>query len=183
MPTTVPAMPGPSREGTVTMRRGYGRHDEAGRGALTVVAELLGILSALIALWEFGARLNVIPGESPIERAKEVVDPTTTSTSVEPEITVPPIETTRPLQLQSPGNVQLSGSCERFTLEWDTVDGAERYVVERNGQFAGFTEDASYTFELFPDGKAHEYRVRASAFRTQSIPSESVDVGPCTIGR
>ena len=60
---------------------GQPRREDMGRGitdergsTLTIVAEILGIVTALIALWEFGARVGLIPGPSPVQRVQEVIE-------------------------------------------------------------------------------------------------------------
>jgi hypothetical protein len=146
---------------------------------LSVVADVLGIIMAVIGLWELAARFDIVSGRSPSEITRDAFDPGRGSTFPSPTIpTLPTIG--EPMTLNAPANVQVSGGCDQFTLTWDPVDGAERYVIERDGFGTGTTTETEFKFQLFPDGMTHDFRVRAAAFPAQSEPSESVEVGPCS---
>lgn len=159
------------------MSRGLG--DERG-STLSIVADVLGIVTALLALWEIGARVDVIPGPSPVQRVQEVIDDSPEqedSPIPAPSISTVDGQETQPLEV--PTNVQISGGCDGFTLTWDPVESAERYFIERDGFRIDTTTDTEYQFSSLPDGESHEYRIRAGAFPRESDPSEGVVADPC----
>jgi hypothetical protein len=158
-----------------------GRRISEERGStLSIVADILGIVTALFALWEVGARLDIIPGRSPVQRAQRVIeDISDDESSPVPAPTISQVDGQETQPLEVPTNVSVSGGCDGFTLTWDPVQSAERYFVERDGFRIDTTTDTEYQFSLLPDGQSHEYRIRAGAPPRESDVSEEVTVGPC----
>jgi hypothetical protein len=153
-------------------------HGDRG-SVLTLPAEILGIVTALLAIWQFGAQLGWIPGDTPIERVQSALNtsPSTTSDIAPPTIPTLP----SPAKLPAPQNLKATGNCDALVLTWSAVDGADKYRIEGDGHFVGTTSDPSYQTQVFPDDKKHSYRVRATALLTQSDASEPVTVGPCKL--
>jgi hypothetical protein len=68
-----------------------------------------------------------------------------------------------------------------MTLTWDTVEGAQRYRVDRDGFPATSVTQTEYAFTPFPDGEAHSYEVFAEAPpRPRSEASDEVVAEPCS---
>jgi hypothetical protein len=158
---------------------GLGRFTRDERGsAWTIFVEVLGVITGLLALWEFGARFDVLPGPSPVEIGQEVANDWPDFPEFDPS--PPPFPTPDDLQLAAPSGVQQSGGCDSVTLTWEPVEGATGYEIARDDGFSYRSTQTEYTFQPFPDGQAHDYRIIATAFGVRSDPSESVSVGPCS---
>jgi hypothetical protein len=147
--------------------------DERGR-VLSIVADVLGILTGLFFLWELGARFDIIPGPGPVKRVQRIIEDSPTTKPPPSSATVDPTDA-----LEVPSNVQLTGGCDGYTLTWDPVEGADRYIIDDDQGTGRMTTNTYLSFDLFPDGEIHQFRVRAIAFGVQSAPSEAQRAGPC----
>lgn len=148
------------------------------RGRLEATATIITIVVGLIAIWQF-----VLPliGFGPVQTASP---PPTQG----PQATIPAFTFAAPTQpagggeLAAPSGLQLSGSCASgFVLTWDPVPGATRYMIERDGDFAGSETQPVHEFQAFPDGKQHRFAVIAQAFPApDSLPSAPITAQACT---
>jgi hypothetical protein len=155
-------------------------HDETG-AAWTLFVEILGVITGILSLWEFGARVDILPGPSPVEFGEEVVDDWPgwpDFPEVDPSIPSFPSPGEQ-VELETPVGVEMSGGCDGVTLTWDPVEGADRYRIERDDGFAYLSTTTEFTFHPFPDGEPHEYRIVAMAFPDASEASAPVTVGAC----
>jgi hypothetical protein len=149
----------------------------------------ISLIVGIITIWQFVTGLDLVPGPTPLEVAERVGN----------EITEPDRSGVdgggdgggggggdQGEPLSPPSNLQLAGDCDNgYTLTWDPVEGAVRYIIERDGDFEGSEIQLVHQFEEFPDGGTHEYRVIANdddpSIENDSGPSEeSVTTGPCS---
>jgi hypothetical protein len=86
------------------------------------------------------------------------------------------------MDLVAPSGLQLTGDCQNgFVLTWESVAGATRYRIERDGDFAGSETGTVHEFRAFPDNREHRYRVLAEAFPGPDSPaSEQITAPACT---
>jgi hypothetical protein len=117
-----------------------GQRRRAGGGGgghgLSIAASVLGIIVAVLGIWEIGARNGVIPGPGPIG----IVFPSGSDfpfPSFNPNPSIPEIKSGQPLDTPS---ITISGDCVAgYTVRWDAVAGAEDYQVRENGHFRATT--------------------------------------------
>jgi hypothetical protein len=147
--------------------------DERG-SAITLIAEVLGIIASILGIWQFGVSVGFIDGPGPIQIVQDAVDPPTPSPF--PSDGPDGIEGLQ--RLDSPTGVDVSDCL----LSWDQVDGAESYRIERDGFPFSSTTDTSIDLTTLPgaDGQTHEFGVIASPpplGGIESLPSkpESAD--------
>jgi hypothetical protein len=145
---------------------------------LQSVAAILGIIAAILAIWEVAARTDLPVGNGPTSIVQSISD----GSSPSPSPTAPTLPTTGPgEQLDTPSSVSMSGDCQGLTLTWEPVVGAERYRVDRDGSTWTSVTHTEYSFTPFPDGQAHSYEVFAEAPpRPGSEASEEAVAEPCT---
>jgi hypothetical protein len=143
--------------------------------SLAIVAAVLGIIAAILSIWEIGARNGVFPGPGPIE----IIFPSHAPVPVQSGFpTIPAIPTGA--KLTAP-KATISGNCDSgFTIKWTAVAGAEKYRVEEDGHFKA-TEDGTSHFipaaEVFVQ---HSYTVSATALlNPTSDPSNAVIAEKC----
>jgi hypothetical protein len=144
---------------------------------LQSVAAVLGIIAALLAIWEAAARSDLV-GDGP----SSIVQNVGAGSSASPTPTAPTLATMEPAeQLDTPSGVSISGDCKSMTLTWDPVEGAERYRVDRDGFAFTSVTHTEYAFAPVPDGQAHSYEVLAEAPpRPRSAASDEVLTEPCS---
>jgi hypothetical protein len=159
---------------------GVGRLNDERGAAWTIFVEVLSVITGILALWEFGARVDILPGPSPIQIGQEVADDWPNWPDF-PEPSPPEFpDPDEDGELATPTGVEGSGGCDSTTLTWEPVEGAERYRIERDDGFSYTSTEAQHTFQPFPDGQTHEYRIVALAFPVESEPSDPVSIGPCS---
>jgi hypothetical protein len=140
---------------------------------LSTTAEVIGVITGLLAMWQFAASHDIVPGRSPVQIVRDVVDGTS---SPQPHPTFTGTDGIDGQPLDAPGGLELS-AC---SLSWDPVDGAERYFIVRDGFRVAQTESRSLDLGFWADDGTHEFRVIAHAFgKDDSQPSDSVTVDPC----
>ena len=104
-------------------RRGRGGGGGAGHG-LGIAASLMGIIAAVLGIWEIGARTDLIAGPGPIG----IVFPSGFEfqlPSVNPDSNIPEIKSGQPLDAPT---ITMSGNCtEGYTIRWNDVPGAGSY--------------------------------------------------------
>jgi hypothetical protein len=169
--------------GRLGFRRGVNDFLRDERGSVgKVVLEIIGLVASLIAIWEFGARIGIIPGLSPIQIGQEVVNEWPNW---------PPFDSNGGggiddviddgIELAPPGNLQESHDCDNAHLTWNPVEGAVEYQIRTDGAGVGpETSQTEYTIPLFKDGQTHNYQVVAKAFPVVSAPSDPVTIEHCS---
>lgn len=161
-------------------------HEKQTHNLLSIAASALGIVAAVFAISEVLFRSGVVPGDSPLEVLERFAFPSAGFPANFPPVTFPdmsafpaPVDE-RPA---TPKGLSLSGDCDAgFMLNWDSVNGAESYRVERDNQFfASVRQQTWHNFPAFGDGEAHRYTVAAvSLFGARSLPSDPVSGPACS---
>jgi hypothetical protein len=155
-------------------RRGGGGGGGHGR---SIAASLLGIIVAVLGIWEIGARNGVIPGPGPIG----IVFPSGFEfpfPSFNPNPSIPEIKTGPPLAAPQ---IRISGDCSGgYTVRWDAVPGADDYQVRANGNFRA---TASGTEHFIPSNQVlSDLRITVIAkalTRPDSPESNPVSASAC----
>ena len=112
-------------------RRRAGGGGGGGHG-LSIAASVLGIIVAVLGIWEIGARSNLIPGPGPIG----IVFPSGIPfpfPSFDPNPSIPEIKTGPPLDAPQ---ITMTGDCDKgYTFRWNDIQGAGSYEVQREDRW------------------------------------------------
>jgi len=155
-------------------RRRRGGGGGGGHG-LSIAASLLGIIVAVLGIWEIGARNGVIPGPGPIG----IVFPSGFEfpfPSFDPNPSIPEIKTGAPLDAPQ---ITMSGNCdEGYTFRWNDVPGAGSYEVQREDRWLA---SVSGTERFFPPeelrGATRVTVVAMAMTRPESADSNALNPG------
>ena len=166
--------------------RGGGGGGGGVKSTLEIMAAVLGIIAAVLGIWQGLVQFKVIQGPGPIQIVFPSGFPFPSSNGFPTGGDIPslPDFPTDPAP-EVPTGLSVSGTCDtHLELRWNAVAGADKYRIVRNGSEVGVTDETRWPIPGPVDNESAEWAVRAvSGFpESKSPPSSSIAIEGCGFG-